>query len=340
MMTADLEMIADSEVMDSFTKTDLIETEVVEINIEAENIISLELRSEIVGEILPRFTPGSHIDIVLPIGLCRSYSLVNSTENFDRYVIAVQRDPHSTGGSAYIHDHVKPGDRLTINHPRNHFPLDESAAHSVFIAGGIGITPLWCMIQRLESLGRSWELHYAARNPARAAFLNSIVQVGERSDRRVESVFDAEPGAVRLDIGSIVGEAPKDSHFYCCGPISMLSAFEESTTEIEPGRVHMEYFKPRGPLATNLAEFSVELRKSAKILTIEPGRSILDCVRAAGVPVNFSCQQGLCGLCETKVLSGTPEHHDSVLTEEERVSNNVMMICCSTSKSKRLVLDL
>jgi len=298
---------------------------------EAPAIISYELRPLEPSE-LPAFTAGAHIDLTLPNGLIRSYSLVNSQSERHRYVIAVQKDRASRGGSRWVHENFRPGDIVTVNGPRNNFALHESAETSLFIAGGIGITPIMSMIERLSALKRHWELIYCARKRVEAAFVDVL-------KGNVRFNFDEEPGGRMLDVGATVRAAPPNAHLYCCGPLPMLSAFEAATAELPRERVHVEYFTAKEPPAVE-GGFKVVLAKSGREFVVAPGKTILDTLLDAGLDIPYSCMEGVCGTCETKVLEGTPDHRDLILTEEEHAAGKVMMICCSGSKSERLVLDL
>jgi tetrachlorobenzoquinone reductase len=300
---------------------------------EAPNIHSYDLRALEGGE-LPAFTAGAHIDLTLGNTLVRSYSLVNSQSERHRYVIAVQKDRATRGGSKWVHEHVHAGTVLGITSPRNNFPVAEEAAHSVFFAGGIGITPILSMTDRLSALGRAWQLYYCARTSADAAFVERL-----RGRSEVRFNFDAEPGGKLLDMAAIIAAAPHGTHFYCCGPLAMLSQFEAITAALPPGQVHVEYFSAKEPPAVE-GGFTVVLAKSGRELRVEPGKTILDTLADAGVAVPFSCKEGVCATCETTVLEGVPDHRDLILTKEEQAANRTMMICCSGCKSERLVLDL
>jgi vanillate O-demethylase ferredoxin subunit len=300
---------------------------------EAPNIVSYELRPLEGGE-LPPFTAGSHIDLTLPNGLVRSYSLVNPQSERHRYVIAVQKDRASRGGSKWVHENFRPGDVLAISGPRNNFALEETAEKSIFIAGGIGITPILSMIEQLSAIGRDWELIYCSRKRSGTAFLESL-----RKKPCVRFNFDEEPGGKMLDVAAVVKAAPAGAHLYCCGPLPMLEAFELATKDLPRERVHVEYFTAKAPPAIE-GGFKVVMAKSGREITVAPGKTILDALRDHGVDTPYSCREGICGTCETKVLEGVPDHRDLVLTEEGRASNKTMMICCSGSKSEKLVLDL
>ena len=300
---------------------------------EAPDILSYELRPMDGGDV-PAFTAGAHIDLTLPNGLVRSYSLVNPQSERHRYVIAVQKDRASRGGSKWLHENLHVGDVLAVNGPRNNFVLDDSAQNSVFIAGGIGITPILSMIERLSTVGRDWQLFYCSRTREGTPFLESL-----EKESRVHLNFDKEPGGKMLDIAAVVSAAPPDSHLYCCGPVPMLAAFEEATRKLPRERVHVEYFAAKDPPAVE-GGFKVILAKSGRELVVMPGKTILDTLRDSGIEVPHSCTEGVCGTCETKVLEGIPDHRDVTLTEAERASNKTMMICCSGAKSEKLVLDL
>jgi ferredoxin-NADP reductase len=300
---------------------------------EAPDILSYELRPPEGGELSP-FTAGAHIDLTLPNGLVRSYSLVNPQSERHRYVIVVQKDRASRGGSKWVHENFRAGDIVTVNGPRNNFALDEAVEKSIFIAGGIGITPILSMIERLSALGRDWQLIYCSRNRSGTAFLESL-----EKKPQVRFNFDEEPGGKILDIAAVVKAAPANAHLYCCGPLPMLEAFEEATKDLARERVHVEYFTAKEPPAVE-GGFKVVLAKSGREFTVPPGKTILDALLDAGLDIPYSCKEGVCGTCETKVREGVPDHRDLVLTEEEHASNKTMMICCSGSKSEKLVLDL
>src|ERR1700724_1718972 len=230
------------------------------ISFEAETIHSYELVAPAGGD-LPAFTAGCHIDLHLPNGMIRSYSLVNDQSERNRYVVAVNKDAASRGGSRFVHETVRAGDILTISHPRNNFALQENADHSVLIAGGIGITPLLSMIRRLEALGRSWELFYAARTQLTAAFLDELKNLRADVAPNLQLNFDGEPPARMIDLSAIVKAAVPEAHLYCCGPVPMLEAFEAAAADRPTGHVHVEYFKAREKPAVE-GGFEVKLARS------------------------------------------------------------------------------
>ena len=231
--------------------------------------------------------------MLLPNGKQRQYSLTVCEPNPERYLIGVKRDPASRGGSAYMHDEVKAGQTLKIRPPRNHFPLVENAPHVVLIAGGIGVTPIYCMAQRLAALGRSWELHYSCRSRADMAFREELSKFKE-----AHLHFDDESGGKFLDMAAIVAKAPKAAHLYCCGPMPMLKAFEAATAEWPRAQIHVEYFAPKQEPAKT-GGFVVELAKSGQEFVIPEGKTILQVLLDAGVYVDYSCELGICGLCQT-----------------------------------------
>lgn len=315
----------------------LMQVRVKRISYEAESINSYELVASAGGDLVP-FTAGSHIDLHLSNGMIRSYSLVNDQSERNRYVIAINKDAASRGGSTFIHETLRAGDVVSISEPRNNFVLQENAAHSVLIAGGIGITPLLSMIRRLGALGRSFELYYAARTRAAAAFLDELNMRRCATPAKLHLHFDQELSGRVLDLHAIVRKAPADAHLYCCGPFAMLEAFEAATADRPAERVHVEYFKAKEKSAED--GFEVKLARSNRTIMVEPGKTILNALLDAGIAVNYACTEGVCGTCETRVIEGMPDHRDLFLGKEEQATNTTMMICCSGSKSSTLVLDI
>lgn len=305
------------------------------ITFEAEDVISLDLRPA-AGAALPPFTAGAHIDLALSNGLLRSYSLINPQDETHRYVIAVQRDAKSRGGSRFIHDSFRVGQTVEASEPRNNFPLVEDAAETILLAGGIGITPLYAMTQRLAGLERKWRLHYAVRSRRRAAFLDALAALDPQA---LHLHIDDEHGGDVFDLAPIVREAPPGTQLYCCGPLPMLAAFEAATAGLPPDNVHTEYFTAKEPVVAK-GGFDVVLARSGLTLFVAAGKTILDTLRENGIEAPHSCLEGVCGTCETAVLDGVPEHRDSVLSARERASNKTMMICCSGCVGDRLTLDL
>ncbi len=302
------------------------------IRYEAHETHSFEF-SPLDGALLPPVEPGAHIDIHLPNGMMRQYSLVTAEGPRHSYVVGIKKDRASRGGSKYVHDQLKVGQIVKIGGPRNNFPLEESAAHSVLIAGGIGITPIYCMAQRLMSQGKPWTMYYSCRERSEAAFLDALSGRPE-----VNLHFDAESAGKFLDLQAIVAAAPAGAHFYCCGPTPMLKAYEEATKNLPEGHMHIEYFTAAEEAATE-GGYTVVLQRSGQEFAIPEGKTILQVLREAGLDVTYSCEEGVCGACETAVISGTPDHRDNILTDREREESKTMMICCSGSKSSKLVLD-
>ncbi len=292
------------------------------------------------GQPLPPYRPGAHIDLHLPNGLLRQFSLVVPDTDHSSYVVGVKRDENSRGGSRYIIEEMKVGDQIEISAPRNNFALVENAEDVTLIAGGIGITPIWCMVQELAAHKRSWKLHYACRSRVDMAFLETLQQFGPES---VHLHFDDEAGGV-FDMGAAVTATPPSAHIYCCGPNPMLKAFEAATTARPRNLIHIEYFTPKEEASADqeskLGGFWVELARSGEEYFIPEGKKVLEVLYEAGVDVDYSCELGICGACETRVISGTPIHHDSILSEEEQASNEKVMICCCGCASERLVLDM
>lgn len=285
------------------------------------------------GAALAPAEPGAHIDVHLPTGIMRQYSLVTADGDPAAYVVGIKRDRTSRGGSIYAHDRLRVGQSLEIGGPRNHFPLKEDAAHTVLLAGGIGITPIWCMAQRLAKLGRSYELHYACRDRSEAAFLPELQRLAE-----ARLHFDTESAGKFLDIAAIVAAVPPGTHFYCCGPLPMLAGYEAATAHLPPETVHAEYFSAKEAAALE-GGFVVELHRTGQSFDIPRGKSILQVLRDGGVDAPYSCEEGICGACQVTVVAGTPDHRDYVFTEAEHQAGKTMMICCSGSKSARLVID-
>ena len=287
---------------------------------------------------LPAFTAGSHIELQLSGELSRSYSLLNSPEETHRYQIAVHLSPSSKGGSRYLHSQITVGQTLQCSAPRNLFALDESAAHSCLIGGGIGITPLMAMAKRLTRLKKSWELHYCARTPVHVGWVQELTELASGSGNQLFLHFDQVPGGQPLDLAALVRQSQPTTHFYCCGPAGMLQGFEAATAHC-PERSHVEYFTAKSEAALG-GGFELELARSGKCLQVPAGRSILDIVTEAGLDIPTSCREGICGSCETRIISGEADHRDAVLTPQEQAENKSMMICCSGARSARLVLDL
>jgi ferredoxin-NADP reductase len=291
------------------------------------------------GGTLPAWRPGAHIDLVLDPGLVRQYSLCGDPEDRHTWRIAILHQPAGRGGSALAHDRLTPGEQVLVRGPRNHFPF-EPAPRCLFIAGGIGITPLIPMIAAADSIGVQWRLLYGGRTRRSMAFADELAQYGDAVSLRPRD----EHGP--LDLDAFLGGAATGTSVYCCGPEPLLRAVEQRCAHWEPGTFHAERFSPPAAPAqaatgrADEAPFEVELARSGTVLTIQPGISILSTLLDAGLNPAYSCTEGICGSCETDVLEGEVDHRDSVLTEAERRENSSMMICVSRARTARLVLDV
>lgn len=298
----------------------------------ADGVVALTLRHP--GDrALPAWEPGAHIDLLLADGLTRQYSLCGDPADAATWQIAVLREPAGRGGSAYVHERLTEGATVRVRGPRNHFAL-RPAARYLFVAGGIGITPILPMVATAEATGADWTLLYGGRTRASMALLDRLARYGDK----VRLAPQDETGL--LDLTACLS-APSDTLVYCCGPEPLLAAVEEQCRSRPPGTLNIERFKARqdDPEAASDA-FDLVLRRSGLTLTVPPDRSILQTVRDAGVQALYSCTEGTCGTCETDILEGAADHRDSVLTAEEQATNETLMICVSRCRGPRLVLDL
>jgi ferredoxin-NADP reductase len=297
------------------------------------DVVALTLVRPGDGGALPDWTPGAHIDLVLGEDLVRQYSLCGRTSDTDSWRVAVLRAPDGRGGSATVHG-LRAGESVRVRGPRNHFPV-VSAKRYLFIGGGIGITPLLAMIFEVHAAGAEWELHYGGRRRDSMAFVDELEKFGDR----VHIVPEDELG--RLDLDAILDQPRPDTLVYTCGPEPLLAAVEGRCAGWAQGSLHLERFAARKSTGTRQdTAFDVVLQRSGKTVHVSAEQSVFDVVRAAGVSVLGSCLEGVCGTCETEVVEGDVDHRDSVLDEEERESNECMMICVSRCRSPRLVLDL
>lgn len=312
-------------------ETDLV---IQEARTVAEGVVALILADPNGGE-LPAWTPGAHIDFVLGDDLIRQYSLCSSPSIPNLWRVGVLRAPDSRGGSERVHDILSPGSLVRVRGPRNHFPLVTSPRY-LFIAGGIGITPLLPMIAEADASGADWRLFYGGRERASMAFLDELAQYHDR----VNIVPQDEEGM--LDLEAVLGTPQSNTLVYCCGPEGLLAAVEKFCANWPPGVLHLERFsaKPQEPSAEADSAFELVLQRSGLTLHVPPEESVLNVIRQAGVSVLASCLEGVCGTCETEVVEGDVDHRDSVLNEEERATNEYMMVCVSRCRSPRLVLDL
>jgi ferredoxin-NADP reductase len=299
----------------------------------ADGVVALTLRHPSGCE-LPGWRPGAHIDVLLDEGRVRQYSLCGNPAERRAWQIAVLREPAGRGGSALVHDKLTEGTTVRVRGPRNHFPL-LPARRYLFIAGGIGITPILPMIADADASGAEWTLLYGGRTLASMAFRDHLAVHGDKVLIRPQD----EHGM--LDLVAHLGEPAEDVHVYCCGPEPLLAAVEERCSSWPSGSLHVERFRPRtaDPEASSTA-FEVALARSGLTVAVPAGVSILQAVQAAGVQVLYSCAEGTCGTCETDVLEGIPDHRDSVLTPAEQAEGKTMMICVSRCAGGRLVLEL
>ncbi|AOK08262.1 PDR/VanB family oxidoreductase [Burkholderia sp. AU28942] len=306
---------------------------------EAHDICGLEFVSDD-GSPLPRFDAGAHIDVHLPGGFVRQYSLCNHPDQCDRYQIAVLREADGRGGSRAIHDAVRQGDIVRIGMPRNQFPLAPDAPHHLLLAGGIGVTPILSMAERLFSSGMPFDMHYCARSMARMAFVERLEAAGFRDRARLH-VDDGDP-AQRFDLAAVLAGVPAGTHLYVCGPRGFMDAVLNAARERDwpEARLHYEFFG--GAAASTGADraFQVKIASSGKVIDVPADCTVITALAANGIDVLTSCEQGVCGTCVTRVLEGEPDHRDSYLTEAERAAGDQFMPCCSRSRTGLLVLDL
>ncbi|MCE1177545.1 MAG: PDR/VanB family oxidoreductase [Micrococcales bacterium] len=299
---------------------------------ESEGVVSLRLAAP-EGVELPEWTPGAHVDLLLGDDLVRQYSLCGQTADRAAYRVAVLLEPESRGGSKFVHEQLSEGATVRVRGPRNHFAL-ASAPRYIFIAGGIGITPVLPMIAEAEAAGADWHLYYGGRTKASMAFLPELEPFGDK----VTLVPQDEAGHLPLD--DILGEPRPGTLVYCCGPGALLDAVENACETWPSNALHLERFTAKPIDDRDNTEFEVVLERSGLTLQVPADQSIFDVVRANGVSVLGSCLEGVCGTCETDVLEGEVDHRDSVLDDDEKESNEMMMICVSRCKGAQLTLDL
>lgn len=302
----------------------------------AEGVVALEFGA-IDGAELPRWEPGAHLELRLPSGLRRQYSLCGDPETRDSYTVCVLREETGRGGSVEVHDRLDVGDEIGSSAPRNHFPL-KAASDYVLLAGGIGITPIKAMVEELHRRGTSWRLVYGGRNRQSMAFAEELAQ--SYSDR-VTLVREDEEGVP--DLEQIVGSMSPQTHLYCCGPAPMLDAATEACVQAGlADRLHLERFGAAGNTPDPGADsaFEVELRESGMTLTVAADQSLLEAIRAVRPDIDSSCQEGYCGTCEIRVLGGRPDHRGTLLSPEEHDEEGTMLICVGRSHSAKLILDL
>ena len=303
---------------------------------ESQDVMSVRLeRTD--GAAVPTWTAGAHLDIHLGRGLVRQYSLCGDPADKTGYRIGVLRDPLSRGGSRHVHDTLRPGHVLPTSEPRNNFELLDSPKY-LFLAGGIGITPILTMIGEAERRGAEWELHYGGRTRETMAFLGELEHYGDR----VHIVSEDREG--RLDLPGLLGTARPDTLVYTCGPEALLAAVESYASVWPEDAIQLERFKPKARAEADEPAGDQPVRlvcsRSGVSTTAGPDESLLDALETAGIDVDNSCREGMCGSCETRVLQGLPDHRDSILSSAEQKSGKTIMICVSRAKTDELVLDL
>jgi vanillate O-demethylase ferredoxin subunit len=306
--------------------------------IEAPDIASFEL-VDAEGRALTPFAAGSHVDVHLPGGAVRQYSLCNDPRETHRYLIAVLKDPNSRGGSLAMHA-LEAGETVAVSEPKNHFALAHDARHSLLLAGGIGITPILCMAERLANVGASFELHYCTRSEERTAFAQRI----RASSFAARAHFHHDDGAQaqKLDIRALVAQPRPGVHLYVCGPTGFMDAVLGAARQAgwTEEALHREYFAAAPIDTRGDGSFEVQIASSGAVIRVAREQSVVAALAAAGIEVPTSCEQGVCGTCLTRVLEGEPEHRDMYLTPQERAKNDQFTPCCSRAKTARLVLDL
>jgi ferredoxin-NADP reductase len=299
---------------------------------EAPRVLSLQLRA-VDGNPLPSFAPGAHIDLTLPDGTVRQYSLCGDPGDTSHYRLGV----HAVAGglsSGFIHRKLRPGETVTISAPRNNFPLVEAARY-IFIAGGIGITPLIPMMRQASQRVRPWTLLYCNRRTEDAPFLAEIKALGG------EISLHASEAGTRLDVAQCLTTVRKDTLIYCCGPERLMTSVEQATAAWPEASIHFEWFTPRSrPADETSGSFEVVCRRSGVTLTVPADQSVLAALTEAGIEIPRSCEQGVCGTCEVRLISGEVDHRDSILSASERAANQSMMVCVSRARNDQLVLDI
>ncbi|RJF96569.1 oxidoreductase [Noviherbaspirillum cavernae] len=317
---------------------DSIAVKVVRKVKEAEDVFCYEL-ARIDGAPLPPFSAGAHIDVHIGAKLTRQYSLCNDPTENQRYQIGVLRDPRSRGGSVAMHDKVHVGDTLKISPPKNHFPLAQ-ADKTLLFAGGIGVTPILCMAERLARINADFEMHYCTRARERTAFLDRIKATSFAS--RVHFHFDDGPPDQKLILEEVLAKPNDGKHLYVCGPAGFIEHVVSTAKRLDWAgeHVHLEHFGAVAVESTGDSEFEVQIASTGKCYVIPAGRTVVEALGEQGIEIPVSCEQGICGTCITRVLGGTPDHRDTYFSDAERDRNDQFTPCCSRAKMDRLVLDI
>ena len=292
------------------------------------------------GKPLPAYEPGAHIDVHVPGGWVRQYSLCEPVSANGHYLIGVLRDPRSRGGSAGLFDGLRVGQTLTIGLPRNHFVLKAGAGHSLLFAGGIGITPIVCMARQLAREGADFELHYCGRSLRQMAFVEPLRHAPFAD--RVRFYADDEGGREQLDLQAALGAPSPERHLYVCGPAGFMDHVLAAARVLgwPESQLHREYFTPAQAAEGVDTAFELQVVGNPRVIPVAPGVTAAEALAEAGFDIPLSCAQGVCGTCITKVVEGIPDHRDSYFTDEERAKNDCFTPCCSRAKSGRLVIEL
>jgi vanillate O-demethylase ferredoxin subunit len=306
---------------------------------EALDICTFELVS-VDGHALPAFSAGSHIDVQVPGGLTRQYSLCNDPAETHRYLIGVLKDPATRGGSKAMHEQLNEGDELEISAPKNHFPLAHDSKRSLLLAGGIGVTPILCMAERLAQIGADFEMHYCTRSQERTAFHGRIQASGFAP--KVAFHFDDGAAEQKLELAKLLASPQTGTHLYVCGPKGFMDAVLGTARGAgwPESQLHYEFFSAEPVKSDADGSFEVKLASSGRVVVVPKDKTVVQALADAGIEVQTSCEQGVCGTCLTRVLEGEPDHRDMYLTPEEQAANDQFLPCCSRAKSAMLVLDL
>lgn len=316
--------------------TTLYDVVVKNRHVEGGNIAVMEFESA-TSTTLPKVEAGAHIDVHLPNGMVRQYSLCQNPNDEGKFRLGILRDPESRGGSISAFDEIKDGMQIQVSEPKNLFPLLK-AKHSVLIGGGIGITPLITMAYQLAHEGESFELHYCGASPEKCAFVDEIKN-GVLAQYTTFH-FKSEGASHRAFFESAIKDIDLESHIYTCGPVGFMDwVINLATTHDFPEQqIHKEYFQVETDISGD--SFEVVAERSGKIIMVEAGETILQALAKEGIDIEMSCEQGVCGTCMCDVIEGEPDHRDVYFTDEEKASNEQILVCCSRSKTPRLVLDI